>query len=347
MIQVKKNIQFTIFLMIFSLSGNLLMGQSISRVGTTSASFLKIGVGARALSMGGAVTTISEDVTSLYWNPAGISKINKIQAVVSHYDYIADIFYDYDAVAIPVGDFGVAGMFFSYLGMPDLERTTIENPNGTGEKVPAYSYSVGFGLAKELTDRFAMGFTVKYINETLWHSSASAFSGDIGLIYTTLNEGLKIGMSISNLGGTMKIEGRDLRIQHDLNPTWDGNNAYINGYFDTDRFPLPTLFRAGVSSNLINTFMPVEGYDWTVSVDAVHPNDNNEYVNAGTEFVYQKTLAFRAGYNKLFIEDNQGGFAFGFGFMMTWSTVDFTLDYANVDYGLLDRQNQFSMILAF
>lgn len=347
MILNKKYFKNAVCLMMFLLSANLMNAQSISRVGTTSASFLKIGIGARALSMGSAVTTLSEDVTALYWNPAGISKVGKIQTVISHYDYIADMYYDYDAIAIPVGDYGVAGFFFSYLGMPDLERTTIESPNGTGEKVAAYSYSVGVGYAKELTDRFAMGFTVKYISETLWHSSANAFSGDIGLTYSTLNEGLKIGMSISNLGGTMKIEGRDLRIQHDLNPAWNGNNAYINGYFDTDQFPLPTLFRTGISSNLLKTFMPVEGYDWLVSVDAVHPNDNNEYVNAGTEFVYQKTIAFRAGYNKLFIDDNQGGFAFGFGFMMTWSTVDFTLDYANVDYGLLDRQNQFSMILAF
>lgn len=339
--------QNTVFILVMFLLSVPLQSQSISRVGTTSASFLKIGIGARALSMGSAVTTLSDDITALYWNPAGISKIEKIEGLVSHYDYIGDLFYDYDAVSFPLGEVGVAGIFFSYLGMPDLERTTIESPNGTGEKVSAYSYSVGVGFAKELTDRFAMGATVKYVNETLWHSSASTFSGDIGLTYTTLNEAIKIGMSISNMGGSMKLEGRDFAIQHDTYPNNDGNNANINGNLETERFPLPTLFRAGISSNLMKSVMPIEGYDLIVAVDAVHPNDNDEYVNAGTEFVYQKTFAIRTGYNKLFIDDNQGGFAFGFGIMMTWANVDFTLDYANVDFGVLKRQNQFSMILAF
>ena len=53
--------------------------QSIGRVGTTAAPFLKIGVGARALAMGEAYTTLSEDATGLFWNPAGLAKLDALE----------------------------------------------------------------------------------------------------------------------------------------------------------------------------------------------------------------------------------------------------------------------------
>ena len=72
----------------------LSLGQTVSRVGTTSAPFLKIGVGARALAMGEAYVTQAEDITALYWNPAGLGRLSKTNAVFTHYDYVADLGYE-------------------------------------------------------------------------------------------------------------------------------------------------------------------------------------------------------------------------------------------------------------
>ena len=68
-----------------------LLAQSVSRVGTTAAPFLKIGVGARALAMGEASVTQASDVTALYWNPAGLGVMKRNQFILNHYEYIADL----------------------------------------------------------------------------------------------------------------------------------------------------------------------------------------------------------------------------------------------------------------
>ncbi len=50
-------------------------GQTLSKSGTTAAQFLKIGVGARAIGMGGAFAATADDITAMYWNPAGLARV--------------------------------------------------------------------------------------------------------------------------------------------------------------------------------------------------------------------------------------------------------------------------------
>jgi len=131
-----------LFLVMILLS-QIVNAQVIGRVGSTAAPFLKIGVGGRALGMGEAYTTLAEDITGIYWNPAGLANITKMQVILNHYEYIADLNYDFGALAIPVRGVGTIGAFIGFLGMPDIERTTIQFPNGTGEKVSANSSPAG------------------------------------------------------------------------------------------------------------------------------------------------------------------------------------------------------------
>jgi len=66
----------SIILLIF-LAGYPLFAQytsNVSNVATTCAPFLEIGVGARAIGMGGAFVATANDVSALYWNPAGIGR---------------------------------------------------------------------------------------------------------------------------------------------------------------------------------------------------------------------------------------------------------------------------------
>ena len=54
------------------------------RVGISTAEFLKIGVGSRATAMGETFIAISNDVTALYWNPAGLAQFDKDEIIFSH-----------------------------------------------------------------------------------------------------------------------------------------------------------------------------------------------------------------------------------------------------------------------
>jgi len=334
----------TLLLLLLSQTG---YAQTIGRVGSTASPFLKIGIGGRALGMGEAYTTQAEDVTGIYWNPAGLANISKMQVLINHYEYIADLYYDFGAVAIPIRGFGTVGTFVGYLGMPDIERTTIQFPNGTGEKVSANSFVVGLSYARALTDRFNIGGSVKYIQETIWHSTAEGFAFDVGVFYRTFFKNLKIGMSISNFGTDMQMQGRDMLIQHDIDDTFEGNNENIGGHLDADQFPLPILFRVGISANLTEDFFNLNDYDWIVAVDAVHPNDNKEYLSTGTEVKIHDMISLRTGFRQMFLEDSEGGVTFGFGLHFKTMGTEINIDYANVDYGRLDKQSKFSLILSF
>lgn len=321
--------------------------QSIARVGSTAAPFLKIGVGGRALGMGDAYTTLAEDITGMYWNPAGTAEMTKMQMIVNHYDYIADLYFDYGAFAIPIENVGTIGAFIGHLGMPDIERTTIASPNGTGEKVSAGSIVIGLSYSRALTDRFSIGGNVKYVNETIWHSTATTFAFDVGVLYRTFFNNMRIGMSISNFGSDMQIDGRDMLVQHDINSSFAGNNENLNAYLDTDKFPLPIVFRFGISANIAKDFLNSTEHDWIVSVDAVHPNDNKEYLNLGTEVKLYNMISLRTGFRQLLLEQREGGLTFGFGVDLNVMNVNLKVDYANVDYGRLDHQNKFSLIFSF
>ena len=344
--KLMKTVALVSMMMLILLSHSV-QAQVIGRVGSTASPFLKIGVGARALGMGEAYATQAEDVTGIYWNPAGLANISKMQVLINHYDYIADLHYEFGAIAIPIKNFGTVGSFAGFLGMPDIERTTIQFPNGTGEKVSANSFVVGISYARALTDRFSIGSSAKYIRETIWHSTATGFAFDIGVFYRTFFKNLKIGMSITNFGTDMQMEGRDMLIQHDIDDTFEGNNENIGGHLDTDRFPLPILFRVGLSANLAEDYFALENYDWILAVDAVHPNDNKEYVSTGTEMKIYDIFSLRAGYRQMFLEDSEGGLTFGFGLHVRTVGTEINLDYANIDFGRLDRQNKFSLILSF
>jgi hypothetical protein len=323
-----------------------LHAQKVSGVGTSSAAFLKIGVGARALGMGEAVSTQAEDITAMFWNPAGLAKLERMQILLNHYDYLADMKFEYAGFAIPVRNVGTFGIFFSYLGMPDIERTTITYPDGNGEMVSASSFAAGISFARSLTDRFSIGGSGKMIHESIWHSDASGLAMDVGVQYRTFFKNLKIGMSISNFGSDMQIAGRDMLVQHDIDQTSAGNNGSINAQLSTDEFPLPILFRVGISANLAEDFIGLKDHDLILALDAIHPSDNKEYINVGAEYTFKQLFSLRSGYRQLFLEDREGGLTFGMGLHAKVLNTDVVFDYAMIDYGVLDKQNKFSLILA-
>lgn len=345
-----KKLKYKDLLLIMIVAGffsTYLCAQTVSKVGTSAAPFLKIGAGARTLAMGESGVSHINDVTSMYWNPAGLATMQNSQVIFNHYDFIADLNFEYAGFAIVVPELGTIGASFTYLGAPDIERTTYLRQEGTGEMISSSFYAFGVSFARMLTNRFGLGGSIKYVQENLWHTSSTGFALDLGVNYTTIFKNVKIGMSISNFGTAMKLDGRDLTVQHDISPSSDGNNGNIYAKLSTDDYPLPVLFRFGISSNLTRDFFEIEDHDLIVAVDALHPNDNREYLNVGGEYVYNKLFALRAGYRQLFLEDSEGGLTFGFGLHYDMDQIGINLDYAALDYGRLDYVNKFTFILTF
>ena len=333
---------FTISVVLISLAIMVPLNAQTLKTGTTAAQVLKFNVGPRAIGMGGAFTSVSNDILSTYWNPAGTSSIVSNEAFFNHTDLYIDIKHDYAAFASNLYDLGTIGLFVSVLSMDEMEVRTIENPEGTGEFFDAGALVVGVNYSRNLTENFSIGFNFKYINESIWHMSASGFAIDVGTLYKIpiLNE-FRIAASVSNFGTKMQLSGRDVTKTFASGST---GRDILNVNLELDHFDLPLLFRFGVSADLLKE----ESSRLTVSIDAVHPNDHSEYINSGLEYSWNEIVFIRGGYNSLFETDSEKGLTVGFG--LNYRLIDaikLKLDYAYQDFGRLTSVHYFSFGITF
>jgi len=325
-----------------------LMAQNtnVSKVATTAAPFLEIPVGAAAVGMGGAFTSIANDASAIYWNVGGISTIDKYDLQVANMDWIGDTRFNFVGLVLPLSDFGTLGFSFTALSMDDMVVRTVEKPDGTGEFFSAGNISFGISYARNLTDRFSLGFTFKYIQEKIWHMTAQSFAIDAGTLFRTdILGGMVIGASISNFGTPMRLEGRDTRFFIRVDENKEGSNDRIPTNIELDSWDLPLIFRLGLSTNAIKNDI----YRFTVTLDAIHPNNDYESLNIGGEFAFMEFFILRGGYNALFLTDGEGGLSLGFGVNSTllFSDTIFQFDYAYRDFGRLQNIHMFSLEFKF
>ena len=319
--------------------------QSDSRAGTTAAPFLQIGVGSRAQALGGAFTATADDATALYWNPAGLAGMRTGELVSAHSEWLGDVSHDYLGVAIPALG-GVVGASVTLLGVPDMVVRTELNQQGTGETFDAADLAIGLSYGRQISDRFSIGGTAKYIDQRIWHSSASAIAVDLGTRFRTdFFGGLVIGAAISNFGTDLQLDGRDLRTTVDPDPSQDGTNGQIPADYALDAWSLPLDFKIGVVSRPLQSRMN----QLTVSVDALHPSSNYESLNVGAEYGFRERVYFRGGFQGMFLPEREGGLSLGLGVRqpLPYPAGMAKLDYAFRDGGRLGRVHTLGLSLTF
>ena len=316
----------------------------VSKKGTTAAPFLSIGQSARAIGMGSAFVGVVNDVSSIYWNPAGLTKAQGVNVTFDHTLWIADIKYNYLAASYNLGDLGTIG--FSYTGsdIGEMNVTTITQPEGTGETFTSTQAAFSLAYAIQLTENFSIGFNPKFIYESIWRMSASAFALDLGVQYVTPFDDAILAMSISNFGTSMQLLGNSNLVLHDLDPENSGNNGNIPAYLETNSWALPLTFRVGIAYNPIYS----EEHRLTVALDAMHPSDNYESLNLGTEYAYNDFVFIRGGYKSLFLKDSEETFSLGFGLKQQLiGNVALQLDYAYQDFGRFSDIQKFTLSISF
>jgi Uncharacterised protein family (UPF0164). len=323
-------------------AGTVAFGQT--KVGSTAAPFLSIGIGPRAVGMGGAFTATANDITSLYWNPAGAARVGGSAATFSHTKWFADINFNYAAAMLSLGDWGTIGGSVTYLDYGETEITTIREPEGTGATYGAKDMAMGLSYSMNLTDRFSIGGTVKYVQQKIWNTSASTVAFDVGVLFLSEIYGLRIGATISNFGGDMTMDGKDLLVLYDIDPGSFGNNDQILAKLKTDPFPLPLTFRVGVAMDVVNT----SDFRFTAGLDALHPSDNSESINVGGELVYKNMISVRGGYKSLFLNNTEEGLTLGVGLNYDFAPgLGLSFDYAYQDFGILQNTQYFSIGIKF
>lgn len=314
-----------------------------SKTGTSVGQFLLIEPSARIAGMGNAGATIYNEIQAAYYNPAAIGHFQGSGVQFTHSPWIADITYDFAGVAVGLGEVGNLYASVTSLNSGEIDVRTVEQPLGTGERYTVSDLAVGLGYGRQISDRFSVGVQVTYLTETIWHSSMSAFSLNVGTLYRISADGLHIGASISNFGTRAKFDGRDLRIQYDQNPDVYGDNGSIPGELFTESYALPILFRVGVGIPL----KVGEDNRIQLAVDAFHPSDNTESVSFGAEWMFQNVVAARAGYQNLFQQDSETGLTLGAGLQHQMDDYRLNFDYGWADHGRLEQTHRLTLGVTF
>jgi len=333
---MKKLLSYSVVvILLFSASG-----QAQTNIGASGAQFLKIGVGSRYQGMSEAAVAQVNDVYSMYWNPAGLAAIENSSVSFTNVNWFLDINLNYFGYARNFENVGVFGVSVMVLSMDDQEITTFEDQDGTGQYFSTSSVAIGISYARQLTAQFAFGGTLKYVGENIYLESSNGVAVDFGTMLHTGFRSLRLGMSISNIGTTMRFSGPNLDVSYD-DQDGQGSNTPIGASVKTNDYDLPLTFRMGLAYD----FLLAPNSMLTFSAELKHPNDNEQQGSLGMEYGFNEQYFLRGGYKLNYQEET---FALGGG-IVTGVAGDtrIVLDYAWEDFGRLNSTQRFSIGFTF
>jgi hypothetical protein len=314
-----------------------------SNVGTTTGQFLGIEPSAHHAAMGNAGSAATLGLESVYFNPAALGGLNQLGLQFSHGFWFADIGFDYVALAAPLRGWGTVFGSVMVLDSGEIDVRTVDQPLGTGERYSVTNTAISLGFGRRITSRFLTGGVVTVAEERIWNSASRFVVFSVGTTYRLNDRGLQLGSSLSNLGTRASFSGRDTAILYDANPDVNGDNSTLPGNQFMGDFPVPSIFRIGFSYPQKLS----QRSELHFLLDAQHPSDNTESVNAGAEWSYQQILSLRAGYQRMFQETSELGWTLGFGVATRMQTTRARFDYGWAEHDLLGPTHHVTLILEF
>ena len=280
------------------------------KLGTTGFNFVKIGQSARPMAMGSAYMAISNDINSIFWNPAGLTHIERAAYTFSYNQWLANskVYSGAFAYRIGAAAFGVSVVSFQ----PEtFEETTIFKPMGTGKMVTANDVAIGLSYAYKFTDRLSFGTNLRYLQESLFNEDNTSFDFSVGTLFYTGFRGARLAMTLKNFGkdNTVIAESAFMPVVYTIAGAMEvvgeaGDPAYV-----------------------------------TVAAENVFAVDYEGRVHLGAELWLANMLALRGGYKWNYDAED---FSAGAGVKRSFGKASFSVDVAYTHSDFFDAPLRFT-----
>ncbi|MDD5686643.1 MAG: PorV/PorQ family protein [Elusimicrobia bacterium] len=296
-----------LFTSYFLLSTSCFYGKGL---GTTGCQFLKIGMGARPLAMAGAFGSVADDVNSIYYSPASLTRINKQEVSATYLKYFEDVNAGFIGYTGLVAEKHYIGVGVTYLQVSDIEKRDLTETrlgDFSASDMAVFLNYARKDIANSILQDLAVGGGLKIISQKLSDEKAFTIALDLSAYYPA-DDKLSLTMNIQNISYGVK--------------------------FIDEVDPLPLDIKVGAAYKLVK--------DLTVACDLdEYVIDNKLYASIGAEYWIKDVLALRSGYRFGYDTATLGeivGLGVGAGFRV-WG---FGLDYAFVPFGELGDTHRIS-----
>jgi hypothetical protein len=318
------------------------------KAGTSAAPELLINLGAKEVAMSGSSISSVSGVDAIYWNPAGLDyNATSASVLFSHRSYIADIGINYLAVGSKLGSFGSVGLTLRTFGIGDINVTTEDQTDGTGEIISPTFFVLGTTYSKQLTDNVSVGANFNIVQESFGRVSASGVAIDAGVQYHNLGgvSGLGVGVCLKNIGTSMQYGGSGLWVAADVPASQRGLTNYK---LEAASYQMPSIIEIGLGYQM--ELGPNSG----LLLSGAFANDNYgiDQYKVGAQLGLVKTLFLRAGYvystsptgTKSIFQNATLGFGVD---LKEYLGIALSVDYAYVPVQYFDANQIFDIHLDF
>lgn len=291
--------------------------------GTSGAAFLKIGPGARPAAMGEAFAGVADDVHSVYYNPAGLANLKRVEAAAMHESRFQGVNYDFAAVSVPMlawteseerrTRYGVMALSLYSLSVGGIERRSTIETDEPIDKFTASDFAYALSYAYRVPDTgLSLGGTAKFVDSKIDSARATSAAMDLGLLHRQGRLG--IGAGVRNAGTKHK--------------------------FNAESDPLPMTIFAGVGAKLSQR--------WIGSLEIDAPRDAAILAAFGAEYKHpfgdRLVGAVRGGFNT---GRRDGGGLSGATLGLGLGYGNFNFDFAFAPQGDLGSAYKYSLVVKF
>lgn len=268
--------------------------------------FLSLGIGARGLAMANTMCATADDVTSAYWNPAGLSRMDKrYQLSLMHAEYFAGIAkYDYGGIGYKIDDRSSVAFSFIRFGVDNIMNTTElidAQGNVDYDRISYFSaadnaFLLSYAYQFEKVPGLSLGANAKIIHRKIGKFANSwGFGLDAGLQYN--RKGWQAGLMLRD--ATSTFNAWTYHLSDDVMQIFQqtGNDIPDDGL----ELTMPAMLLGG------GKFVDFgKGFNATFALgfDCTFDGRRNTLIRSdvmsidphlGMEFGYKKIVALRAG----------------------------------------------------